>query len=167
MIRVGDVYKINEASKLKLIQVDKRVRTDGSSSEKGVQFTGTINKVTSAMFYVQWDDQHGGSYDRWCIYRSNGKARIEFLDDDDITTNEKEESKSMTGNTTNVAINNTIGEVLGKKDYKTVMLVNKYFGEEIPNNYTGELLLEEKGDKFIAKALKLEEEALKKAAAKA
>ncbi len=167
MVQVGEVYRVDKAYQLGLIKVDKRVRTDGSTTERGEQFTGVINKVVAGMFYVQWDDKHGGSYDRWKIYKSNTKARIEFLDDEDNVTNKEEESKDMESkNTTNVAVNDTVGKVLGEKDYKTVMLVNKYFGEEIPNNYTGELLLEEKGAKFIAKALKLEEEALKKAAAK-
>lgn len=169
MIQVGDVYKVNDAAKRGLIKAGKRVRTDASTSETVQQFTGTITKVLSSVFYVSWDDREGGSYDKWAIYYSNCKGRIEFLgDDEDITTNKKEESKIMSeGNAKSVPVNDTIGEALGEKDYKTVMLVNKYFGEEIPNNYTGELLLEEKGDKFIAKAIKLEEEALKKAAAKA
>ena len=69
-------------------------------------------------------------------------------------------------NTKSVAVNDTIGEVLGDKKYKTVMLVNKYFGEEIPNNFTGKMLLEDKKDQFIKEAEDREKEALKKAAAK-
>lgn len=169
MIRVGDVYTVDQADRLGLIKVGRRVRTDGSTNVTGPQFTGTIVGINECDFYVSWFDKHGGSYDKWVIYYNNPRARIEFLaDDEDITTNEKEESKSMSesNNTRSVEVNDTIGEVLGDKDYKTVMLVNKYFGKEIPNNYTGELLLEEKGDKFTDKALKLEEEAIKKAAAK-
>ena len=165
---MNDVYKVDRAHRLGLVKKGARIRTDGSSSTLGPQFTGTIICVTSDQFYVDWDDKQGCSYDKWCIYLSNAKARIEFLTDEDENSNKKEESKDMSesNNTRSVEVNDTIGNVLGDKDYKTVMLVNKYFGKEIPNNYTGELLLEEKGEKFIAKALKLEEEALKKAAAK-
>ena len=70
------------------------------------------------------------------------------------------------GNTRAVEVNDTIAEVIGNKPYNTVMLVNKYFGREIPNNLTGKMLLEDKQDRFIKEADDREKEAIKKAAAK-
>ena len=72
----------------------------------------------------------------------------------------------MSENTRSVEVNDTIMTVLKSKPNETVMLVNKWFGAEIPNNFTGKLLLEEKQDKYIAEAEDREKEAPKKAASK-
>ena len=73
---------------------------------------------------------------------------------------------SENANTKSVAVNDTIMSVLEDESNKSVMLVNKWFGEEIPNNFSGKLLLEEKKDKYIEEAKNREKEATKKAAAK-
>ena len=165
MTKVVDVYVVNKAYKLGLIKKGARIRTDGSTTESGPQFTGTIVGISSGQFYVSWDDKEGGSYDKCVIYFSNTRARIEFLDDDEDTTfNKKEESKSMTGNTMNVAVNGTIMKVLKEEPSEVAMRVNKYFCNEIPNNFTGEMLLADKKDKFIGEAINRENEDKKKAA---
>ena len=167
MVKVGDVYKIDEANKLGLLVEGARVRTDGSTDQASTQFTGIINKVVGALFYVQWDDRHGGAYDSWLIYKCNKKARIEFLDDDENTpTNKKEGSKSMTGNTTNVAVNDTIMEVLAEEKSRVANEVNKYFCEEIPDNLTGKILLEGNLPRFKKAASDRAKEDKKKADAK-
>ena len=81
-------------------------------------------------------------------------------------TKEDSKGESVMNNTKSVAVNDSVGEVLGEKSYNTVMLVNKWFGEEIPNNFTGKMLLEDKKDKFIKEAEDREKESLKEAAKK-
>lgn len=149
-LKKGDFVKFNS---------EERVESEGG------QFWKSDKLILGRTYEVALADKHS-----WIKIRGTPHCCWHHPDHFILVSSQSKTKSDNKGenimNTTNVAVNDTIGEVLGEKKYKTVMLVNKYFGEEIPNNFTGKMLLEDKKDQFIKEAEDREKEALKKAAAK-